>query len=88
MHCCIVNFVPPVRAVLPLCGLFLEKWSSNPKSAEKPTVGRSNEKYESTPAGGISQTLVWGKQSVWLSACRTPTPKGENRAEAQTHLLL
>ena len=30
--------------------------------------------------------MVWGKQSVWLSACRTPNPKGENRAEAQTHL--
>ena len=29
------------------------------------------------PCGGISQTLVWGKQSVWLSACRTPTLKGE-----------
>ena len=27
-----------------------------------------------------------GKQSVWLSACRTPNPKGENRAAAQTHL--
>ena len=32
-----------------------------------------------------AQTLVWGKQSVWLSACRPPTPEGENRAEAQTH---
>ena len=40
-------------------------------------MGRNNEKYELTPAGGISQTLVWGKQSVWLSACRTPTLKGE-----------
>ena len=29
------------------------------------------------PVGGeFSQTLVWGKQSVWLSACRTPTPMG------------
>ena len=26
-----------------------------------------------------------GKQSVWLSACRTPDPNGENRAEARTH---
>ena len=66
----------PVRAVLPLCGLFLAKWNRNPKSAEKPTVGRNIEQYELTPAGGISQTLVWGKQSVWLSACRTPNPKG------------
>ena len=40
-------------------------------------MGRNSEKYELTPAGGISQTLVWGKQSVWLSACRTPTLKGE-----------
>ena len=38
------------------------------------------------PVGGeFSQTLVWGKQSVWLSACRTPDPNGENRAEARTH---
>ena len=61
---------------MPLCGLFLAKWSRNPKSAEKPTVGRNIEQYELTP-GGISQTLVWGKQSVWLSACRTPNPKGK-----------
>ena len=38
------------------------------------------------PLGGVvTQTLVWGKQSVWLSACRTPDPNGENRAEARTH---
>ena len=38
------------------------------------------------PEGSKStQTLVWGKQSVRLSACRTPAPEGENRAEARTH---
>ena len=43
-------------------------------------------KIENPPLGGeFSQTLVWGKQSVWLSACRTPDPNGENRAEARTH---
>ena len=50
-------------------------------------MGRSKGKYDLTPAGEISQTLVWGKQSVWLSACRTPNPKGENRADARTHSI-
>ena len=39
-------------------------------------MGRSDKKYEYDPCEGISQTLVWGKQSVWLSACRTPPLKG------------
>ena len=42
--------------------------------------------WKKLPEGSkVSQTLVWGKQSVWLSACRTPAPAGENRAEARTH---
>ena len=32
----------------------------------------------SAPCGGrVFPDFVWGKQSVWLSACRTPTLKGE-----------
>ncbi len=82
MHCCIVNLVPPVRAVLPLCRQNLFLWGSNPKAAEKPTIGAVSGNYEACPCGGgFSQTLVWGKQSVWLSACRKgsgqlPRPTG------------
>ena len=38
-----------------------------------------------TLRGRVFPDFVWGKQSVWLSACRTPSPKGENRAAARTH---
>ena len=75
LHCCIVNLVPPVRAVLPLCREILFLWSGNPNTAQKATVGAIWGNCEFCPCGGgISQTLVWGKQSVWLSACRTPSP--------------
>ncbi|MDO4416635.1 MAG: hypothetical protein Q4C20_16300, partial [Erysipelotrichaceae bacterium] len=34
---------------------------------------------------GFSQTEVWGKQSVWLSACRCWRPLAVIRAEARAH---
>ena len=37
--------------------------------------------------GRFFPDFVWGKQSVWLSACRTPSPKGVNRAAARTHSI-
>ena len=67
---------------MPLCREILFLWSRNPKVAEKPTIGAVLGNYEVCPcAGWFSQTLVWGKQSVWLSACRKgsgqlPRPTG------------
>ena len=46
-------------------------------------------KIENPPLGGeFSQTLVWGKQSVWLSACRTPTPMGRTGRKPEPTLNL
>ena len=39
----------------------------------------------STDLGKYPSLRRRGKQSVWLSACRTPDPNGEHRAEARTH---
>ena len=78
--------LPTVRAVSPLCREILFVWRSNPKAAKTATVGRFRKILRFAPAGAwLSQTLVWGKQSVWLSACRTPAPEREYRAAARTH---
>nr|MBQ8243947.1 hypothetical protein [Oscillospiraceae bacterium] len=37
---------------------------------------------------GFSQTEVWGKQSVWLSACRCCRPLAVIRAEARAHFKM
>jgi hypothetical protein len=39
-------------------------------------VGQICEKSRNLPFGELSQTLVWGKQSVRLSAAASPNPKG------------
>ena len=68
-----------------------------PPGRKEPPLSRSRRDFlrnlaffavelDDPPLGGNSaQTLVWGKQSVWLSACRTPDPNEENQAEARTH---
>ena len=45
--------LPTVRALLPLCRQIFFLWGSNPKAAEKPTVGAVSGNLQSLPLRGL-----------------------------------
>ena len=61
----------------PPCLLSGEDWENDTSLYVSPKKGDQCENHEKPPLERCSQTLVWGKQSVRLSAAASPTLKGE-----------
>ena len=58
----------PVGRLLPLCLLSGEDWENDTSLYVSPKKGEQCENHEKPPLERCSQTSVWGKQSVRLSA--------------------
>ncbi len=59
---------------MPLCRQNSFLWGSNPYVTEKRRRADLQE-ARNLPLRGTFPDVVWGKQSVWLSACRFPLPQ-------------
>ena len=69
----------PVGRLLLLCLLSGEDWENDTSLYVSPTKGELCENHEKAPLERCSQTSVWGKQSVRLSAAAFPNPEGTGR---------
>ena len=88
LHCCILLFVPTVRAVLPLCRRICLFWSKNPLLADRPIVGRVCRKCGKTLRGSVFSPL-WGRQAERLAVCltRSSTQSGRKSGGSPNPLL-